>query len=193
MAVIQGAQVEVARLVVGLGGGLALVVGLEQEELRLGAHIEAVKAHGVGLLDHSLEHIPGVAHEGGAVGVVHVADEPGHLAVAGPPGEDAEALEVGIEVLVGLVDADEALDGGAVEHDLVVHRLLDLGGRDGHVLELSEDVGKLEADKLNVLVPHHADNIFLSGRHCKHLLLSLQIKTKRAKALSPCGLERLRP
>ena len=33
LTVVQGAQVEVARLVVGLGGGLALVVGLEQEML----------------------------------------------------------------------------------------------------------------------------------------------------------------
>lgn len=61
---IQGAQVEVARLVVGLGGGLALLVGLEQEELRLRAHIEAVVAHVVGLLDHPLEHVAGSPTKG---------------------------------------------------------------------------------------------------------------------------------
>ena len=59
LPVVQGAQIEVARLVVGLGGGLALLVGLEQEELRLRAHIETVVAHVVGLLDHPLEHIAG--------------------------------------------------------------------------------------------------------------------------------------
>ena len=51
--------------------------------------------------------------------------------------------------------------GGAVEHDLVVHRLLDLGGRDGHVLELSEDVGKLEADEFHILFLRHGeDSVF---------------------------------
>ena len=36
LAVIQRAQIEIAGLVIGLGGGLALLVGLEQEELALG-------------------------------------------------------------------------------------------------------------------------------------------------------------
>ena len=146
----------------------------EQEELRLGAHIKPVKAHGVGLLNHLFEHIPGVANEGGAVGVVHIADEPGHLAVAGPPGEDGEGVQVGVEVLVRLVNADKALDGGAVEHDLVVHRLFDLRGGDGHIFQLAEDVRELEADKLNILLLHHADDVFFGVRHAGHSLHSFK-------------------
>ena len=189
LAVVQGAQIEVARLVVGLGGGLALVVGLEQEELRLRAHVEPVKAHVVGLLDHPFQHIPGVAHKGRAVGVVHVADEPGHLAVVGPPGEDTEALEIRIEILVGLVDAHKALDGGTVEHALVVDGLLDLGGGNGHILQHAEDVGKLEPDKLNVLLLDDADDVLFVVDHHGLIPLSLFIK----EGAPPPGPERLFP
>ena len=161
LAVVQGAQVKVARLVVGLGGGLALVVGLEQEKLCLRAHVEGIKAHVMGLLDGPLQHVPGIAHKGGAVGVVHVADEPGHLAVAGPPGEHAEGPQVGVEILIGLVDTDKAVNGGAVEHALVVDGLLNLGGGDGHVFQLAENVRELEADKLDVLLPDNANDVFL--------------------------------
>ena len=50
LPVVQGAQVEVARLVVGPGGGLALVIGLEEEEFRLRTYVEGIKAHVLGLL-----------------------------------------------------------------------------------------------------------------------------------------------
>ena len=159
--VVQGAQVKVARLVVGLGGGLALLVGLEQEELALRAHVEPVEAHVVGLLDHPLEHLAGIAHKGAAVRVVHIADQAGHLAVAGPPRKDPEALQVRVEILVGLVDPDKALNGGTVKHDLVVHGLLDLGGGDGHVLQLAKDICELKTDELHILLLHNANDVFL--------------------------------
>ena len=87
------------------------------------------------------------------------------LPCGGPPGEDGKAVQIGVEVLVGLIDADEALDGGAVKHDLVVHRLLDLRGGDGHILQLSEDVHKLHPDEFDVLLLHDADDVFLSIAH----------------------------
>lgn len=166
LAVIQGAQVEVAGLVVGLGGGLALVVGLKQEELGLRPHVEGVVAHGLRPLEHPLEHVPGVAHEGGTVGVVHVADQPGGLVLL-VPGVHHEGIQVGIEALVGLVNAHEALHRGAVEHDLVVDRPLNLGGRQRHVLELAENIGELEADEFDLLLLDHADNVFLRVRHSR--------------------------
>ena len=165
LPVIQGAQVEIARLVVGAGGGLALLIGLEQEELRLGAHVEGVVAHGLRFLQHPLQHPPGVSHKGSAVRVVHVADEPGHLAVLGPPGEDDKAVQVGPEILVRLVDADKPLDGGAVDHDLVVHGLLDLGGGDGHVFQLAKDVGELHSDEFYILLFHHSNDILSAVAH----------------------------
>ncbi len=94
-----------------------------------------------------------------------VADQAGHLAVLGPPGEDDKAVQIGVQVLVGLIDADEALNGGAVQHDLIVHRPLDLGGGDGHVFQLAENVGELHPDELDVLFLHDADDIFLGVSH----------------------------
>ena len=99
LAVVQGAQVKVARLVVGLGGGLALVVGLEQEELQFRSHI-AGEAQGVGTAEHPLQHTSGITGEGGTIGVVDVADQPGHLAVLGPPGQDGKGVQVRPEILV---------------------------------------------------------------------------------------------
>ncbi len=174
LAVVQGAQVEVAGLVVGLGGGLALLVGLEQEELSLGAHVEGVIAHVGGLLQHPLQHAAGVAYEGSAVGIVDVADESGHLTVLRPPGEHNKGVQVGIEVLVRLVDADKAFDGRAIQHDLVVDGLLDLGGGNGHVLELAENIGELHADEFDVLFLYDTDDVFLGVRHGGYPLSSLK-------------------
>ena len=95
LPVVQRTQVEVARLVVGPGGGLAVVIGLEEEKLRLRAHVEGVIAHVLRLFQGPLEHIAGVSHEGGAVRVVYVADQAGHLAVAGPPGKMAKESRSG--------------------------------------------------------------------------------------------------
>ena len=165
LTVVQGAQVEVARLVPGEGGGVALVVSLKEEELQLRPDVEGIKAHVPAALEHPAEHPAGVAHKGGSVRVIHVADQPGHLALGGPPGEDGKAVQIGVEVLIGLIDAGVALDGGAVKGDLVVHRLFNLGGGDGHILQLSEDVHKLHPNEFDVLLLHDADNVFLSIAH----------------------------
>ena len=58
------------------------------------------------------------------------------------------------------MDAGKALDGAAVDGDLVAHSLPDLGGGDGHVLCLAEHIGKLHADEVDAFLLHHADNIF---------------------------------
>ena len=188
LAVVQGAQVKVAGLVVGLGGGLALVIGLEQEELGLGAHIKGVKAHIFRFLQGALEHIAGIADEGAAVGVVYVADQPGHLAVVGLPGKDPVGLQGGEQVLVGLVDADEALDGGTVEHTLIVYRFFHLGGGDGHVFQLAENIGELQTDEFYILFPYHADDIFFGVRHDRGPFLSSKSWIQIAKkALRPPG------
>ena len=165
---VQGAQIEVARLVVGTGGGLALVISLEEEEFRLWTYVEGIKAHLLRPFQSPLEDVPGVAHEGFSVRVMDVTDEPGYPAVAGPPGEDGEGVQVGVQVLIRLVDADKTLDGGAVEHDLVIHRLLNLRCGDGHVLELTENVGELKADELHILFFYHTDDVFLAVRHAGH-------------------------
>ena len=167
---VQRAQVKVTGLIVCLGGGLALLVGLKEEELGLRPHVEGVIAHTLRLLQHLLQNAAGIAYKGGAVGIIDVADKAGHLAVLRPPGEYHKGIQVGIEVLVGLIDPHKTLDGGAVEHDLVVDRLLDLRRGERHVLELTENIGELHADKLDVLFFDDADNVFLGVRHGKNPL-----------------------
>ena len=58
------------------------------------------------------------------------------------------------------MDAREALDGAAVDHDLVVQDLFDLRARDRHVLELSENVGKLQADEFDIFFFGNANDVF---------------------------------
>ena len=96
LSVVQGAQVKIARLVPGVGGGPALGVGLEEEELQLRPDVEGIKAHLLRPFQSPLEDVPGVAHEGFSVRVMDVTDEPGYPAVAGPPGEDGEGVQVGV-------------------------------------------------------------------------------------------------
>lgn len=125
LPVVQGTQVEIARLVAGLGGGFAVLVGLEEEKLQLRPGVEG-KAHVVCPAQHPLEYVPGIAHKRRAVGVVDVADEPCHFAVLGAPGQHGERVQIRPQVLVGLLDADKALNRAAVYHDLIVDGLFNL-------------------------------------------------------------------
>ena len=157
--VVDGAQVEVAGFVPGFGGGLAVLVDFKEEEFALRAHVKGV-SHVGGPLEHPLQGAPGVPDEGGAVGVAHIAQKTGHLALLLVPRQDGEGIQIGVEVLVRLMDAGEPLDGAAVDGDLVVYGLLDLGGGDGHVFGLAKNIGKLHADEVYALFLHHADDIF---------------------------------
>ena len=78
-----------------------------------------------------------------------------------PPRQDVERVQIGMQILIGFMDTGKALDGAAVDHDLVVDGLLDLRGGDGHILHLTEDIGELHANEFYVFLPHQADNVFL--------------------------------
>ena len=99
LPMVQRAQVKIAGLVGSPDGGLTVFIGLEQEELQFRSHI-AGEAQGVGTAEHPLQHTSGITGEGGTIGVVDVADQPGHLAVLGPPGQDGKGVQVRPEILV---------------------------------------------------------------------------------------------
>ncbi|MPM90430.1 hypothetical protein SDC9_137551 [bioreactor metagenome] len=121
LAMIQRPQIKIARLVVGLGGGLTRVVGLKQEELAFGADVKGVKPHVCCFFERTFEYVARISHKRGTVCIVYVTDEAGGLAVrALLPWEYREGIQVRVEVLVGLVDADKPLDGRTVKHDLIV-------------------------------------------------------------------------
>ena len=59
------------------------------------------------------------------------------------------------------MDPGKALDGAAINRDLIVYGFLDLRGGDGHVFGLAKDIGELHADEVNALFLYHADDIVL--------------------------------
>ena len=88
--------------------------------------------------------------KGRAVRVRDVADQPADArALVVGPRKHLEGREVGTEIHVRFLDADEALDRRAVEHDLAVERVCELAVRDLDVLDDAEDVGELKAQELD--------------------------------------------
>ena len=138
---------------------MPVLVVIEQEELAFRPHIESGKAHLLRLAEHLLEQAAGIALKGGAVRLVHVADQAGRPFPLPIPWEDDEAVEIGIEIHVALLDPDKSLDGGAVEHALVLKRLLQLGGGDGDILERAEYIGELQADEPDIFILHHPHDV----------------------------------
>ena len=177
-APVQGSQVEVAGIVTGRGRGPSFLVGGEEEELKLGSDVEGIALVRC-LLKLSLQNISRVAGKRCAVGIIDVADETGNLSLLGSPGENHEAVEVRAQVLVGLVDAGKSLDGGAVNHDLIVHGLLQLASRDGNILQLAEDVGELHTDEGYVLVLNDFSDIILCHSFSPYSFDMTNVKRQR--------------
>ncbi len=165
VAQVDGREVEVAAFVFCLRRRTAFRVPLEQIELGLGPGVHD-ETGGLGLLDDALQVAARVAGERLAAGQVDVADEPGDVAVLALPGDEGKRVEVRLQVHVGLLDADEALDGGPVEHDVAVQRLFQLFDRQGHVLGRAEDIGELELDKFDFELLGLLENSVL--RHFTH-------------------------
>ena len=122
-----------------------------------GLHPEAAfGGHG----DDPLQRRPRTAGKRRPVRIRDVADDAADARAAGAPLDSPRALgpwkdlkgrEVGLEIHVRLFDADEALDGRSVEHDLSIEGVDELAVGDLDVLDRPEDVGELEADELHPL------------------------------------------
>ena len=68
----------------------------------------------------------------------------------GRQGRTAKVLGSGEGAHVAFVGAGVALDGGAVEADALIDGIAQVGGVDGKSLQISEDVGKPEANELYI-------------------------------------------
>ena len=165
VGVVKRGEVEVARVVLGLELGLAIGV----EVLDLGADVGDVAL--LVRLGEDLEQAGArVALEGLAVGRVHVAEDAGHGGLARAPRQHAEGIGVGEGEHVGFLEGDEAVDGGAVEADALLKRLLKLLGRDRERLEVAQNIGEPQTDEadialldgtqdeIDVLLAAHADS-----------------------------------
>ena len=81
-----------------------------------------------------------------------VADHTAYPGAVGTgPGIDLKRAQIRHQQHVGLFDADEPLDRGAVEHDLPVEGLFELTSWHFHVLQNTHDVGELEAQEAHIL------------------------------------------
>ena len=89
----------------------------------------------------------------------------------GVPGIQRKGVQIGTQIHIGLLDADKALDGGAVEHTLIIQRFFHLAGGNGHVLQRTENIGELQTDKFNVLFFDNTENVLFGITAHGHDLL----------------------
>ena len=190
-AAVDGRHIEVPRRIRGARRGTALVVRLKQEKLHLRPDVERI-AEGLRLFQRLFQNIARVADKRRAVRIIHVADHARGLARMRLPRQHGERVQIGTQILVGLMDAREALDGAAVDRTFVVHGLFDLRPRDRDVLELPENVGKLQTDKFDVLFVDDADDVVLRVMlHDAPLSIFVSVPRKR-KGAHPYGHARPR-
>ncbi len=159
-------NIKITGHIAGLGGGAAFFISLKQEELGLGAHVHGV-AHGLSLGQDALQVVARAARERGAVRVVHVADDAGGVgAILVPPRQHGESVVVRLQVHVRLVDADEAVNRGAVEHHLAVQSLFNLAQRHGDILHEAENINELKAEEVNILLLNDLHDLFAGHLLC---------------------------
>jgi len=138
---------------------------LNRKKLQLGADI-IDQAQLRAILQHGLQHIARVARERLAVGREDIADHPrGGKTGALIPRDDRKCFQIGHEEHIALGDPRKALDRGAVEPDAVIQAIRQLGDRDGDIFDHTDDIGKLQADELNLLVFDSCENIVRVERH----------------------------
>ena len=174
---VNGRHVKISRHLMCAGSGPSLLVRVKEKEFTFRTHIEHI-SHVLRPLDSPFEHIPRIAGKRGPVRVIHVADKPGHLALLGPPRKDLKGIQIRIQVHIRLVNPHKPFNGRSVKHAAVIQCLFKLAGSDGHILKHSEDIRKLEADKLHILLFHHThDVLFTVFAHNNLPLLQTVIPT----------------
>ena len=159
-------------MVIGLLGGFAQLVPLEEIELHLRTEGEG-NAHVLGLTHRLTEQLAGVGLEGGAVGPDDAAEHAGHPAMVGPPGQQAQRGRVRLQKQVGAHLIAEAGDGRGVKGDAVLKRPVKLVGMDGDILLPPRQVAEGQADELDVLLRHILPDFLFGILHSQALPFSV--------------------
>ena len=164
LAEVHRREIEVRADVVRLGRRLAVRPALEHEELGFHPRVHRV-AHARRASAITRFSAPrGSPANGVAVGHVDVADQPRDAILRIAPRKDRNVVEVGREQHVRLLDPHEPLDRRAVEHDVAGERLLELRRRDLDVLVDAEDVGELQAQEADVVLPGELEDVLRRSR-----------------------------
>ena len=159
---IERSEVEIRGRIVRDGGRRPVRCFLEHEELGLAAGHHG-KAQLSGALDLPFERGAGASGEGLLVRGVDVTEQPGHPAPFIGIGKDPEGVQVRLEEHVGLLDPDEPLDRGTIEHDLAIERLLELAPGYLDVLVYPQDIGELEPKKIDAEPMGQLEKVALPG------------------------------
>ena len=131
---------------------------LEVEVLQFGADVEGV-AEVRGALQVAAEDVARVAFKWRAVWMVDIAEHARDARFPGPPGDELEGCWVGPGEHVGLIDAREAFDAGAIEAHALVKRLFELLDGDREALQRADDIREPETDELHVVFAAGGDNV----------------------------------
>ena len=176
LALTERFEIEIGTGVIGLGGRVALVIGVEQEKFTLRTHIEDV-AHLFGLADNFSEDLARVAGKGLAFQCLEIADQPGHFALLRSPGEDQERVQVWLQVHVGFLDPGETFDRGTIKHADTIESLVQLARADRDIFHGAENVGELKSDESDILLFDDAENVLAGVKaHCRYLLWLVQTR-----------------
>ena len=151
-------HIHVARMVEGLGGGVAVHIGFEEVEFEFRPDLHG-KPQVLGLPDGPAQQGPAVQGEGPPIGIADLAEHPDHLPPAGPPGHQGQGGGNGEEKQVRLHHAAEAPDGGGIKGNALGESALELLGHDGNILLSSGNVAECQADELHILLLHIGVNI----------------------------------
>ncbi len=157
---IGGPQIKIARRIMGYCGRVAELIRIEQKKLTLRPNVKRISQPG-GVGTGFPENITRISGEWGSVRQINIADQAGNPAVLRIPRKNGERAEIRVQVHIGFLNADKALDGRTVEHTLIIQRFFQLRRGDGDILQGTENIGKLQADKTDILLADNPDNIFL--------------------------------
>ena len=89
------------------------------------------------------------------------------VAGARGPRQHLERRRIGPRDHVGFRHPREPLDRGAVEADALLEGAVELGGRDGYRLEVSEHVGEPQPDEADIAFLQRAQHEFLLPIHAR--------------------------
>ena len=152
---VQGRSVKIATLIQNLGALIAFKVKVFQ----LRAYVIGVALF-CGLGQQAFHDVAGVAGKRRAIRLEDVAEHAGHGLLFRAPGEKLEGGGVGLGDHVALLDAGEALNGGAVKAHALIHGFFQLRGADGEAFQDPENVGEPDLDEADVVILDCFVNIF---------------------------------
>ncbi len=120
---IQRSQIKIRSALMGKGGGPAVLIRMEQEELAFWPYLEII-SHSLCLRQHLFQDIPRVTLKDRPVWLIYIADQPRNLPLLRPPREYGKCIRIRVQIHIRLLGSGKPFNGRAVKHDLIIQSLL---------------------------------------------------------------------